>query len=88
MIHLTRLNNKPLFVNSDLIKFVEQSPDTVVTLITGEKIVVLEKPDDVLTRIVEFRRAVLDGLSPCWDASARHVSTPGSSQSSSDEPTR
>lgn len=88
MIQLTRLNNKPLFVNSDLIKFVEQSPDTVVTLITGEKIVVLEKPDEVLTRIVEFRRAVLDGLSPCWDASSRHASTPGSSQSSNDEPTK
>ena len=88
MIHLTRLNNKPLFVNSDLIKFVEQSPDTLVTLITGEKIVVLEKPDEVLARIVEFRRAVLDGLSPRWDASSRHVSTPVSSPSSSDEPTR
>ena len=88
MIQLTRLNNKPLFVNSDLIKFVEQSPDTVVTLLTGEKIVVLEKPDDVLTRIIEFRRAVLDGLSPCWDASSRHRSTPDSFQSSHDEPTR
>ena len=48
MIQLTRLNNKPLIVNSDLIKFVEQSPDTLVTLITGEKIVVLEKADEVL----------------------------------------
>ena len=37
MIQLTRLNNKPLTVNSDLIKYVEQSPDTLVTLITGGK---------------------------------------------------
>ena len=51
MIQLTRLNSKPLIVNSDLIKFVEQSPDTLVTLITGEKIVVLEKPEDVSVRV-------------------------------------
>jgi len=72
MIQLTRLNNKPLIVNSDLIKFIEQAPDTLVTLLTGEKIVVLEKPNEVLDRIVGFRRAVLEGLSQTWDASAVH----------------
>jgi len=74
MIQLTRLNNKLLMVNSDLIKFVEQSPDTLVTLISGEKIVVLEKKDEVLARIVEFRRSVLRGLYP-WDPSAAHAVT-------------
>ena len=73
MIQLTRLNNKPLMVNSDLIKFVEQSPDTLVTLITGEKIVVLEKSDEVLRRIIDFRRSVLRGLSLSWDGSAYHA---------------
>lgn len=73
MIQLTRLNNKPLVVNSDLIKFVEQAPDTLVTLITGEKIVVLEKAGEVLARIVEFRRSVLEGLSLTWDASSAHA---------------
>ena len=73
MIQLTRLNNKPLVVNSDLIKFVEQAPDTLVTLITGEKIVVLEKVVEVLARIVEFRRAVLEGLSVTWDPASAHV---------------
>jgi flagellar protein FlbD len=72
MIQLTRLNNKPLLVNSDLIKFVEQSPDTLVTLITGEKIVVLERCEEVVARVIEFRRAVLQGLSPAWDASSSH----------------
>ena len=37
MIQLTRLNNHPLIVNSDLIKLVETAPDTVLTLVTGEK---------------------------------------------------
>lgn len=61
MIQLTRLNNHPLVVNSDLIKFIEQAPDTVITLISGEKIVVLESAHNVLQRVVQFRRAVLQG---------------------------
>ena len=53
MIRLTRLNNRPLVVNSELIKFIENAPDTVITLIAGEKIVVLETADEVISRIVE-----------------------------------
>jgi len=87
MIQLTRLNNKPLVVNSDLIKFVEQSPDTLVTLITGEKIVVLEKMNEVLNRIVEFRRSVLAGLALHWDSSAEHVLL-ASPEPGGDEPKR
>lgn len=64
MIQLTRLNNSPLIVNSDLIKFVEQSPDTVITLINGEKILVRETAEKILERIVHFRRAVLEGIYP------------------------
>ena len=56
MIRLTRLNNRPLVVNPDLIKFIENAPDTVITLVTGEKIVVLESAEEVMTRIVDYRR--------------------------------
>lgn len=56
MIRLTRLNNRPLVVNSDLIKFIENAPDTVITLVSGEKIVVLETAQEVIDRIVEYRR--------------------------------
>jgi flagellar protein FlbD len=59
MIRLTRLNNQPLAVNSDLIKFVEQTHDTVVTLINGDKVVVRESLDEVTRRILEFRRSIL-----------------------------
>jgi len=69
MIHLTRLNKHPLSVNSDLIKFVERSPDTVLTLVTGEKIAVGESPEQVCERIIEFRRSLLRGLPPIWDGS-------------------
>ncbi len=67
MIKLTRLNNQPLAVNSDLIKFVEQAPDTVITLVTGEKLVVRESAEEVLERIIGFRRAILHGLVAPWE---------------------
>lgn len=67
MIQLTRLNNHPLAVNSDLIKFVEQSPDTVITLVNGEKIVVRESAQEVMERVVIFRRSVLQGIMLWWD---------------------
>lgn len=63
MIRLTRLNNQPLAVNCDLIKFIENAPDTLVTLLNGEKIVVRESLDEIIARIVAFRRDVLSGLS-------------------------
>jgi flagellar protein FlbD len=88
MIQLTRLNNKVLMVNSDLIKFVEQSPDTLVTLITGEKIVVLEKASEVLMRVIDFRRSVLQGLLLTWDPSASHVSISKSCEPGTREPER
>jgi flagellar protein FlbD len=62
MIQLTRLNQKTLTVNSDLIKFVENTPDTVITLVSGEKFVVLESAATIVERVVEFRRRLLDGL--------------------------
>ncbi len=62
MIQLTRLNDRPLAVNSDLIKLVENAHDTVLTLINGEKIVVRESVAQVIEKIIDFRRAVLAGL--------------------------
>jgi flagellar protein FlbD len=61
MIQLTRLNNQPITVNSDLIKFVEQAPDTVITLVTGEKLVVRETIADICERIVKFRASIFHG---------------------------
>ena len=62
MIQLTRLNNQHLTVNSDLIKFVEQAPDTVITLTTGQKIMVLESAEEVVGRVIAFRRSIYQGL--------------------------
>jgi flagellar protein FlbD len=86
MIRLTRLNNQPLTVNSDLIKFVEQSPDTLITLITGEKIVVRESSEEILARLIEFRRSVLRGLSLAWDSSSSHTLLPERTDAGKREP--
>jgi flagellar protein FlbD len=59
MIHLTRINRIPLVLNSDLIEHVERTPDTVVSLVSGLKLLVLETPDEIVEKIVQFRRAVL-----------------------------
>ena len=59
MIQLTRLNGKSIVVNSDLIEFIENAPDTVITLITAEKVVVTETTEEILERIVLFRRRLL-----------------------------
>ena len=60
MIQLTRLNNLGLLVNCDLIKFVETAPDTVLTLTSGEKIVVRERPEEVMEKIIQFKRLILE----------------------------
>jgi flagellar protein FlbD len=59
MIELTRLNGNTMVVNSDLIKTAEASPDTMLTLINGEKLIVREGLDDVIERILGYRARLL-----------------------------
>lgn len=58
MLRLTRLNGSELVVNAEIIELVEASPDTVVTLTTGRKLVVSEPVDEVIRRVIEYRRAL------------------------------
>jgi flagellar protein FlbD len=58
MIRLTRINRVPLVVNSDLIEHVEETPDTLIALTTGQKLVVLESADEVIQKVIEFRRQI------------------------------
>lgn len=63
MIHLTRLNHLPLVLNADLIESIEATPDTIIALTTGQKLVVLEPPAEIIRRVVEFRRAIYKSIS-------------------------
>ncbi len=58
MIQLTRLNGKPFVLNSEQIKSVEQTPDTMITLLNGDQLMVREGLDDVIRKAVAFLRAV------------------------------
>jgi flagellar protein FlbD len=58
VIHLTRINHLPLILNSDVIEHIEMTPDTVISLTNGQKFVVLESGDEVIRRVVEFRREI------------------------------
>lgn len=58
MIHVTRINRVPLVLNSDLIEHIETTPDTVITLTTGQKFMVLESADEVIRRVIGFRRRI------------------------------
>ncbi len=61
MIYVTRLNHKPLVINSDLIEQIEMTPDTVISLTTGEKIMVLETSDELVENVVHFRQSIAAG---------------------------
>jgi flagellar protein FlbD len=62
MIKLTRLNRVPLILNSDLIEHIDTTPDTVVSLTTGQKFMVLETSDEVVEKVIQFRRSLAVGV--------------------------
>ncbi len=62
MIRLTRINHVPLILNADLIEHVETTPDTLISLTNGQKFVVLESTEDVIRKVIEFRREILNGV--------------------------
>lgn len=58
MIKLRRHSGQPIMVNADLIEFLEATPDTVVTLMSGNKLVVLDTVDEIRDRIIEYKRRI------------------------------
>ena len=61
MIHLTRLNHTPMVLNCDVIEHVDTTPDTVISLTTGQKLMVLESAEEIIERVVRFRRSIILG---------------------------
>jgi flagellar protein FlbD len=60
MIEVTRLNNSKLWVNADMIEFVEATPDTIISLVTHNKIVVKERPAQIVDAVIDFRRQIME----------------------------
>jgi len=65
MISVTRLNHIPLVLNADLIEWISVTPDTVISLTTGEKLVVLESAEEVVRRVVAYRQAIFSAVLHC-----------------------
>jgi len=58
MIKLTLYNDSDIVVNADLIESVERTPDTLISLTTGKKVMVKESVEQVINEVVAFRRAI------------------------------
>jgi flagellar protein FlbD len=61
MIQLTKINGAPIVVNPDLIEYIEETPDTVITLTTNVKVVVKDPMVEIIDKVVQYRR-VISGL--------------------------
>jgi len=58
MIKMSRLNGQEFYINSDLIEMIETTPDTVITMLNGKKLIVSESVDEVVERIVHFKARI------------------------------
>ena len=65
MIELTRFSGAAMVLSADLIETVEATPDTVITLTSGRKLLVKEPVDEVVRRVIEFRRGLARRRGPC-----------------------
>ncbi len=59
MIVVHRLRGEPMLLNADLIETVEATPDTVITLVDGRRVVVADEPEEIVARVIGFRAALL-----------------------------
>ncbi len=64
MISVHRLNNEDFLINCDLIEFVEETPDTVISMTSGRKLVVSESCDEIRRLIIEYKRQIYNPYFP------------------------
>jgi flagellar protein FlbD len=62
VITVTRLDDTELVVNAELLMLVEATPDTHLTLTDGRKLIVKESPDEVVARVIAYRRSAYGPL--------------------------
>ena len=66
MISVTRLNGKRFVVNAEQIRYVEKTPDTMITLMNGDKVMVKESIEDVVELSVEYNRQIRAFIMWLW----------------------
>ena len=62
MIEVTRFNGRKLVINAELVKFVESTPDTLITLTTNDRILVKDKVEEVVEKIIQYQRLIRNGI--------------------------
>lgn len=62
MIKLSKLNREVYFINPSLIEFMEETPDTVISMTNGKKVLVTESAEEIIEKIVEFYRRIYQDL--------------------------
>ena len=62
MIRVTRFNGQQYLLNADVIETIESTPDTVITLLSGRKYIVRESSEDLLDRVLAYRKGTLTGV--------------------------
>ncbi|MFW6327424.1 MAG: flagellar FlbD family protein [Bacteroidota bacterium] len=63
MIKLTRSSGKEFVLNADLIIEVQETPDTVITLTNGKKLLVKDSVDDIINKVIDYRKKIMTGIS-------------------------
>ncbi|MEN1759443.1 flagellar FlbD family protein [Anoxynatronum sibiricum] len=63
MIRLKRLNQSEIIINAELVQSIEETPDTVITLTNGQKIVVVDSVDEILEKVIQYKRNIHSQLS-------------------------
>lgn len=58
MINITRLNGKEITLNAELIEIIEETPDTIITLTTGKKLIVSEAREVIVQKVIDYRRNI------------------------------
>lgn len=58
MIKLNRLSNEPVMINSDMIEYIEEKPNTMISLLSGRKIIVLETAEEIRDLVIDYKRRI------------------------------
>lgn len=58
MISITRLNDKEIIINAELIESIEENPDTTITMTTGRKFIAKETSKEIVNKVVEYKRKI------------------------------
>ncbi len=85
MILLTKINNNLIAVNSDLIEYIEETPDTVITLTNSDRVVVQEGMTEIIEKVVQYRRLIAGLVEAETDRQLRSVKPHGGCQMPSRE---